>query len=67
MISGESGCGKSISAYQVAYKYYEKGWIVYRFLNNNIFDYKIFSKFNDKTLLIIDDAQVLKIFKLKGL
>lgn len=65
VISGESGCGKSISAYQVAYKYYEKGWKVYRFLNNNIFDYKIFSKFNDKTLLIIDDAQVLKNFQIE--
>lgn len=65
VISGESGCGKSISAYQVAYKYYEKGWKVYIFLNNNIFDYKIFSKFNDKTLLIIDDAQVLKNFQIE--
>ena len=65
VISGESGCGKSISAYQIGYKYYQNGWKVYRFLNNNKFDYTIFSKFDNKTVLIIDDAQTLENFKIE--
>lgn len=65
VISGESGCGKSISAYQVGYRYYKNGWKVYRFLNNNKFDYKIFSQFKNKTILIIDDAQILKNFQIE--
>ncbi len=65
VISGEPGCGKSISAYQVGYKYYQKDWKVYRFLNNNKFDYNIFSKFQDRTILIIDDAQVLENFQIE--
>lgn len=65
VISGESGCGKSISAYQVGYRYYKNGWKVYRYLNNNKFDYKIFSQFKNKTILIIDDAQVLENFQIE--
>ena len=65
VISGESGCGKSISAYQVGYRYYKNGWNVYRYLNNNKFDYKIFSQFKSKTILIIDDAQILENFQIE--
>lgn len=65
VISGESGCGKSISAYQVGYKYYQKGWKVYKFLNYNKFNYKIFSQLENKTMLIIDDAQVIENFQIE--
>ena len=35
-ILGESGCGKSLITYQIAYDYYLEGWDVFRFINENL-------------------------------
>lgn len=59
VISGEAGCGKSVSAYQAAYDYYKKGWKIYRYLPSDDIDtIKIPTK-SERTLYILDDAQQL--------
>ncbi len=59
-ILGESGCGKSLITYQIAYDYYLEGWDVFRFINENLksFINKPIPK-NENILLLIDDSQVL--------
>lgn len=64
IISGEAGCGKSITAYQVGYRYFLKGWNVYRYLNNKILEYEILKSLSVKTLIIIDDAQIIDNFQI---
>ena len=64
IISGEAGFGKSITAYQVGYKYFLKGWNVYRYLNNKILEYEIFKSLPVKTMIIIDDAQIIDNFQI---
>lgn len=65
IISGEAGCGKSITAYQVGYRYFLKGWNVYRYLNNNkILEYDILKSLPLKTMIIIDDAQIIDNFQI---
>lgn len=59
VIAGETGCGKSISIYQVAYDYYKAGWRVYRCKElNNTVDMRIPDN-TELSLYIIDDAQLL--------
>lgn len=57
-LQGETGCGKSISLFQTAFLFYEKGWDIY--LLKNIDDkLKIRLPNNtENTLYIIDDAQI---------
>lgn len=61
IIKGASGCGKSITAYQLSFYYYEKGYKVFRYKNNDDeFDYNIKDLFNEKAVFIIDDFQNIK-------
>lgn len=61
IIEGAPGCGKSITAYQIAWDYLQKGWEVLRLniskldgrKNNNI----MLVNNGYKTIFIIDDAQ----------
>ena len=56
IIKGAPGCGKSITAYQLSFYYYEKGYKVFRYKNNDDeFDYNIKDLFNEKAVFIIDD------------
>ncbi len=67
-ILGESGTGKSLITYQIAYEYYLEGWDIFRFINENsttILNRPIPA--NEKLLLIIDDAQVLDFTVLSAL
>lgn len=65
IISGEAGCGKSITAYQVGFRYFLKGWNVYRYLNSNkTLNYDIFKSIPTKTLIIIDDTQNIDNFQI---
>ncbi len=58
IIKGVSGCGKSITAYQLGNYYRNKGFNVYRYINNNDeFDYDIKSLVSEKSVFIIDDLQ----------
>ena len=61
-IVGESGCGKSITAYQAAFDMHRDGWEVLRLFSNvKSLDDPIaaFSNLHHRTLLILDDAQTL--------
>lgn len=59
-VSGDPGCGKSISAYQVGYDYYNAGWHVYKYIAYNDSSKDIIIPINsEKSVYIIDDAQVL--------
>lgn len=58
IIKGVSGCGKSITAYQLGDYYRNNGFNVYRYINNNDeFDYDIKSLVSEKSVFIIDDLQ----------
>lgn len=58
IIRGVSGSGKSITAYQLAYYYFNKGYRVFKYINNNdSFDYNFKDLVNDKSVFIIDDLQ----------
>jgi len=59
IIESEAGCGKSISAYQLAYKYIELGYEVVKVNNERVCDSLdlIFGNNDYKTIYIIDDAQ----------
>ncbi|AJG96775.1 hypothetical protein LF65_00084 [Clostridium beijerinckii] len=62
VIQSEPGCGKSITAYQIAYDYLKSGWEIVKLTNakaSECFDIRLD---NDgyKTIYIIDDAQQLE-------
>ena len=58
LVQGESGCGKSISAYQAAYDFSKQGWTVYRYINKNVTNEIFVPPTEDgNEVLIIDDAQ----------
>jgi hypothetical protein len=58
MILGETGCGKSISLFQIAHHFFVNGWQVY-LLNDNIDLKSIELPDNtEKSIYLIDDAQI---------
>ncbi|MEC0271565.1 nSTAND3 domain-containing NTPase [Peribacillus frigoritolerans] len=68
ILQGKPGSGKSISCYQIAYKYLEKGYEVLRY-NNDYFNTEtdITIPTNLKAIFIIDDAHLLKDCVLRNL
>lgn len=72
IIKSDPGCGKSITAYQLAYDFSISGWETVKFYNTKLFSCSDVKLDNDgyKTLYIIDDAQQIDkniINKLLGL
>lgn len=66
IVEGEPGCGKSISIYQAAFDLFEKGYVVYRYINKNAEDTIFLPQSNEKKyLIVIDDAQNLPQFSLE--
>ena len=60
IIKGTSGCGKSITAYQLGYHYYLKGYKIFRYINNDDeFDYDLKNLTSGNIVFIIDDFQNL--------
>ena len=58
IIKGVSGSGKSITAYQLAYFLFNKGYKVFKYINNNnLFDYNFKNLVDGKSVFIIDDLQ----------
>lgn len=58
IIRGVSGSGKSITAYQLAYYYFNKGYKIFKYVNNNnSFDYNFKNLVEGKSVFIIDDLQ----------
>lgn len=62
VIQSEPGCGKSITAYQIAYDYLKSGWEIVKLTNAKASEYFDVRLDNDgyKTIYIIDDAQQLE-------
>lgn len=59
IVSGESGCGKSISAYQASYDYYKDSWQIYRLKASEKIDTVELPCNTEKSLYLIDDAQLI--------
>lgn len=60
IVSGDSGCGKSISAYQAAYDLYKTGWHVYKYVASTDIPSAIIIPLHcEKGIYIVDDAQIL--------
>lgn len=58
VIQGETGCGKSISLFQVAHRLFMRGWKVYA-IRHGFEQEKIFLPDNtENSLYLIDDAQI---------
>ncbi|MEK4261904.1 nSTAND3 domain-containing NTPase [Paenibacillus sp. FSL L8-0499] len=62
IIKSPPGCGKSITAYQIAFDYLNLGWETVKFDNSKLNSSTDFRLENDgyKTLYIIDDAQQIQ-------
>ncbi len=58
MIQGETGCGKSISLFQVGYKFRKKGWQVYLLDSSCEVSFVALPDNTEKSLYLIDDAQI---------
>ncbi len=59
-ITGPAGCGKSITAYQIAYDFLQRGWEVLRPSDAVEFEHVLLrsaSELADKTVLVVDDGQ----------
>ena len=56
-ITGEPGCGKSITAYQLAHEYHQDGWLVLK-LSYECGCPMHLDTHAEKTVFIIDDAQL---------
>jgi len=59
IIRGDSGSGKSLLTFQVAKNFFDNGWKVYKLDKNTISEDSAISLPDDKSLIIIDDAQTL--------
>lgn len=60
VIQGETGCGKSISLFQTAFRFWNIGWKVYQLKNDPEIDSVILPNNTEKSIYIVDDAQVFK-------
>lgn len=62
LIKGEPGCGKSITAYQIAYDFSQEGWEAVRFCASDSDRLRSIELPDTlyKTIYVIDDAQQLK-------
>ncbi len=56
LIQGETGCGKSMSLFHLAYRFYNRGWRVYVFKGSD--KNNILPDNSDNSLYLVDDAQV---------
>lgn len=60
IIQGEAGSGKSISLFQVAYRFFIKGWTVYQLINSDFDCLLNLPDNSENSLYIIDDAQIYR-------
>lgn len=57
-IVGETGCGKSITLFQIGYRFLNRGWQVYLLRNIEEFAFIVLPENTEKSLYLIDDAQI---------
>lgn len=59
IIKGETGSGKSLLTFQVAKKYHEENWQVYKLYKDNLVEKEKFTYPSEKCFIIVDDAQTI--------
>ncbi|WP_455040567.1 P-loop NTPase [Granulicatella adiacens] len=59
ILEGETGCGKSICIYQVAYEFYKNNWRVYEYNGTEDIDATSIKNNSELSFYLIDDAQRL--------
>jgi len=59
ILSGPSGSGKSLLTYQIAYRYYEEGWNIYKINKESITNATDLVAPKEKSIVIIDDIQTI--------
>ncbi|WP_456373847.1 nSTAND3 domain-containing NTPase [Methanocaldococcus sp.] len=66
IIKGSSGSGKSILTYQIAKRFHDKNWNVYKYNNYESDSYQ-FENLDENILIVVDDAQTLSMSSFKKL
>lgn len=59
ILEGETGCGKSICVYQVAYEFFKNNWRVYEYNGTEDIDVTSIKNNSELSFYLIDDAQRL--------
>lgn len=59
VIKGETGSGKSLLTFQVAKKYHDENWQVYKLYKDNLSEKERFVYPSEKCFIIVDDAQTI--------
>jgi hypothetical protein len=59
VIKGETGSGKSLLTFQVAKKYHDENWQVYKLYKDNLSEKEKFTYPSEKCFIIVDDAQTI--------
>lgn len=59
IIKGETGSGKSLLTFQVAKKYHDENWQVYKLYKDNLSEKERFVYPSEKCFIIVDDAQTI--------
>jgi hypothetical protein len=60
VLKGCSGSGKSLLTYQVAYSFYKQGYSIFKISKESFSDYLTPVSPQAKSMLVIDDAQILE-------
>ena len=59
VIKGETGSGKSLLTFQIAKKYHDENWQVYKLYKDNLSEKERFIYPSEKSFIIVDDAQTI--------
>ncbi|MGD9675053.1 MAG: hypothetical protein AB7U98_16430, partial [Candidatus Nitrosocosmicus sp.] len=60
LLAGSSGSGKSLLTYQIAYRFYQEGWTVFKTKNGSISNGTVLTAPTTKSLILVDDAQIIE-------
>ncbi len=67
IIKGESGCGKSLLTYQVAKRFFDEDWSVYKLNKMALIEGISIIAPVQKSLIIIDDSQTIDVSQLENI
>lgn len=60
VLKGVSGSGKSLLTYQTAYEFHKNGWSIFNLDKELISDSTVLAAPQEKSLVVIDDAQIIE-------
>lgn len=67
VLAGSSGSGKSLLTYQIAYRFHQEGWSVFKTNKDSISNGMVLAAPTTKSLILVDDAQIIEIRNLENL